>query len=145
MSVLFVGRDLILDREVVVKILNEEYSESEKRIEQFETEARLTAAVSHPNVVSLYTVGQMFGRFYLVMELIEGKSMEEMMSEKGSISEDVLLPATIQISEGLRAAKHAGLIHRDVKPGNILVDGKGTAKLLDFGLALSCRPRSGRF
>lgn len=136
MSVVFIAHDNTLDREVVVKILNEEYGQDEKRIGAFEEEARLTASFSHPHVVRVFTTGRSFGRFYIAMELVGGGHYEHHIRERGSIPEKELLPLAIQLAEGLKAAQAAGLIHRDVKPGNILLDASGNAKLVDFGLAL---------
>ncbi len=136
MSVVFIAHDNTLNREVVVKILNEEYGGDEKRIGAFEEEARITASFSHPHVVRVFTTGRAFGRFYIAMELVGGGHYEHHIRERGSIPEAELLPLAIQVAEGLKAAQAAGLIHRDVKPGNILLDASGNAKLVDFGLAL---------
>lgn len=136
MSSVFVANDATLGREVVLKILSEEYSSDEKRIAAFEQEARLTASFSHPNVVRVLTTGRAFGRFYIAMEFVPGGHFEHQIREKGQIPEVDLLPLAIQVAEGLKGAKAAGLIHRDVKPGNILLDSDGNAKIVDFGLAL---------
>jgi serine/threonine protein kinase len=136
MSVIFVGRDTTLDRKVAIKVLNEEYCNDEIRIQAFENEARLTAQVSHPNVVKVYAVGRAYGRFYLVMELLEGCSFERIMGKRGALPENEVLDIGTQVASGLQAAKRAGMIHRDVKPGNILIDSEGRARLVDFGLAL---------
>ena len=136
MSVVFIAHDNTLDREVVVKILNEEYCSDERRIGAFEEEARITASFSHPHVVRVFTTGRAFGRFYIAMELVGGGHYEHHIRERGSIPEAELLPLAIQIADGLKAAQSAGLIHRDVKPGNILLDASGNAKIVDFGLAL---------
>lgn len=136
MSVVYVAQDTTLDRKVAVKILNETYSSDETRVAAFESEARLTAAVNHPNVVRIFTVGRNFDRFYLVMEMIEGQNFEIMMSKRGALPEDEVLDIALQVADGLRAANQAGVLHRDVKPGNILFTKDGRAKLVDFGLAL---------
>ena len=136
MSVVFIAHDNTLNREVVVKILNEEYCSDERRIGAFEEEARITASFSHPHVVRVFTTGRAFGRFYIAMELVGGGHYEHHIRERGSIPEAELLPLAIQIADGLKAAQSAGLIHRDVKPGNILLDASGNAKIVDFGLAL---------
>ena len=136
MSSVFVAKDEALDREVALKILSEEFSKDEKRIAAFEEEARLTASFSHPNVVRVLTTGKAFGRFYIAMEFVPGGHFEHRIREKGMISETEILPLAIQIAEGLKGAQAAGLIHRDVKPGNILLDSEGNAKIVDFGLAL---------
>lgn len=136
MSLVFGAVDKTLGREVAIKILNESYSMDEKRIEQFEQEAKITAAISHPHVVKVYTVGQAFQRFFIAMELVPGGSLEKKMRDKGKLSESDVLKWGRQVCEGLNAANEAGLIHRDIKPGNILFDAEGNVKIVDFGLAL---------
>lgn len=136
MSVVFIGQDNTLGREVVVKILNEEYGSDEKRISAFEEEARITASFSHPHVVRVFTTGRAFNRFYIAMELVPGGHFEHHIRERGMIPEKEVLPLAHQVAAGLKAAHAAGLIHRDIKPGNILLDAGGNAKIVDFGLAL---------
>lgn len=136
MSSVFVAKDDTLNREVALKILSEEYSEDELRIAAFEQEARLTASFSHPSVVRVLTTGKAFGRFYIAMELVQGGHLEGMIRKQTRIPELEMLPLAIQIAEGLKGAQAAGLIHRDVKPGNILLDTDGNVKIVDFGLAL---------
>jgi len=136
MSMVFVAQDNTLDREVVLKILSEEFSADEKRIAAFEEEARITASFSHPHVVRVLRTGKAFGRFYIAMELVPGGHFEHQIRERGKIPEEEMLPLAIEVAQGLKAAHAAGLIHRDVKPGNILLDAEGHAKLVDFGLAL---------
>lgn len=136
MSVLFVAQDETLGREVVVKVLSEQYSDDARRGEQFEREAEMTAAVSHPNVVRVFTVGRAFGRFYIAMEFVEGGSLEDRMEARGALPESEVIPMALQVVEGLRAAHGVGLVHRDIKPGNILFTDQGVAKIVDFGLSL---------
>lgn len=136
MSSVFAGIDTTLNREVALKILSEEYSKDEKRIAAFEDEARLTASFSHPNVVKILTTGRAFGLFYIAMEFVPGGHLEHKIHERGKLTEADVLPLAIQIAEGLKGAQSAGLIHRDIKPGNILFDAEGNAKIVDFGLAL---------
>ena len=136
MSMVFSAHDATLDREVALKILNEEYSADERRIAAFEQEARITASFSHPNVVRVFRTGRAFGRFYIAMEMVPGGHLEERIRELGKIPEAEILPIAIEVALGLQAAHNAGLIHRDVKPGNILMDASGHARLVDFGLAL---------
>ncbi|NWK57427.1 serine/threonine protein kinase [Verrucomicrobiaceae bacterium N1E253] len=136
MSMVFLARDTTLERDVAIKILNEDYSRDAKRMEEFEREAKITAALSHPHIVRVFTVGQSFGHYYIAMEMVAGENLEQKISKGGAISEDELLPIALEIISGLRAAKSAGLIHRDVKPGNILFDEGGHVKIVDFGLAL---------
>jgi eukaryotic-like serine/threonine-protein kinase len=136
MSSVFTATDSTLGREVALKILSEEFSRDEKRITAFEEEARLTASFSHPNVVRVFTTGKAFGRLYIAMEFVPGGHFEHHIRERGRIPEKEILPLAIQVAEGLKGAQAAGLIHRDVKPGNILLDSEGNAKIVDFGLAL---------
>ena len=136
MSVVFIAHDNTLSREVAVKILNENYSADSRRIEAFEHEARVTASFSHPHVVRVFTTGRAFNRFFIAMELVPGGHLENQIEERGTIPEREMLPLAIQVVEGLKAAHAAGLIHRDIKPGNILLDAGGNAKIVDFGLAL---------
>ena len=135
MSVVFLARDNELDREVALKILNETFSADEKRIAAFEQEARLTASISHPHVVRLFTTGRAFGHFYIAMEFVPGGHYERKIRD-GALPEKDTLGIAMQVAEGLRSAHAAGLIHRDIKPGNILFDESGNAKIVDFGLAL---------
>ncbi len=136
MSMVFVARDETLDREVALKILSEEFSGDGRRIAAFEEEARITASFSHPHVVRVLTTGKAFGRLYIAMELVPGGHFEHQIRERGKIPEVEMLPLAIQVAEGLKAAHAAGLIHRDIKPGNILLDAEGHAKIVDFGLSL---------
>lgn len=136
MSMVFAAHDATLDREVALKILNEDYSADERRIAAFEQEARITASLSHPNVVKVFRTGRAFGRFYIAMEMVPGGHLEERIHNQGRIPESEILPLAIEVALGLQAAHNAGLIHRDVKPGNILLDAGGHARLVDFGLAL---------
>jgi hypothetical protein len=136
MSMVFVAQDNTLHREVAIKILSEEFSADERRIKSFEDEARITASFSHPHVVRVLTTGKAFGRFYIAMELVPGGHFEHQIRERGKIPEVEMLTLAIEVAEGLKAAHAAGLIHRDIKPGNILLDAENHAKIVDFGLAL---------
>jgi tRNA A-37 threonylcarbamoyl transferase component Bud32 len=136
MSRVFDAEDSMLGRHVALKILNRHYSKDSVRMASFEREAQLTAAVTHPNVVKLYSVGRDQGNFYIAMELVGGGSLEGRIAEKGRLTEKEALHVGRAVAEGLRAAYREGLIHRDVKPANILFTEEDTAKIVDFGLAL---------
>ena len=136
MSLVFRATDVQLGRNVAIKILNEEFSMDQQRIAQFEQEAKITAAISHPHCVRVYTVGQAFRRFYIAMELVAGGSLEELMQDGEDLDEGRMLAVAMQVNDGLDAAYQSGLIHRDIKPGNILFDTEGNVKIVDFGLAL---------
>ncbi|MDB9741428.1 serine/threonine protein kinase [Akkermansiaceae bacterium] len=136
MSIVYAASENNLGREVAIKILNDSSSICEDRIKQFEQEARIMALLSHPNIVTIYTVGENFERYYIAMELISGMSMEEIFNESGKMEQEALLPLMRGVVSGLYAAHEKGLLHRDIKPGNILIDNRGVARIVDFGLAL---------
>ncbi len=136
MSRVFEAEDETLGRRVALKILNPQYGRDAVRVEQFRQEALITANVTHPNVIKLYSVGYDQGYFYIAMELVTGGSLEQRIRREGAITEVDGLRIGREVAEGLRAAQQQGLIHRDVKPANILFTETGTAKVVDFGLAL---------
>lgn len=136
MSRVFEAEDETLGRRVALKILNRQYSRNADRIEAFRREALITANVNHPNVIKLYTVGYDQGYFYIAMELVGGGSLEQRIRQRGTLPEAEVLRIGHEVAEGLRAAQRVGLVHRDVKPANILFTETGTAKVVDFGLAL---------
>lgn len=136
MSRVFEAEDETLGRRVALKILNQRYSRDANRVEQFRQEALITANVNHPNVIKLYSVGYDQGYFYIAMELVNGGSLEQRIRRDDRVKEAEVLKIGLEVAEGLRAAQQMGLIHRDVKPANILFTEAGTAKVVDFGLAL---------
>lgn len=136
MSRVFRARDSLLHRDVALKILSHECGSDSERLVQFEREARITASFSHPNVVKVYSVGKDQGYFYIAMELVSYSSFEDVITRRGRVSESEVLNIGLAVTQGLMAAQGAGLIHRDIKPGNILFAEDGTAKLVDFGLAI---------
>ena len=136
MSRVFEAEDETLGRRVALKILNRRYSGDLARMAQFQQEALTTARVTHPNVIKLFSVGFDQGHFFIAMELVSGGSLEQRIKREGQVQEKELLRIGRQVAEGLRAAHRMGLLHRDVKPANILFTDEGTAKVVDFGLAL---------
>lgn len=136
MSRVFEAEDETLGRRVALKILNRTYSKDAARMAQFQQEALVTARVTHPNVIKLYSVGYDQGHFFIAMELVNGGSLEQRIKRDGQVKEKDALRIGRQVAEGLRAAFRMGLLHRDVKPANILFTEDGTAKVVDFGLAL---------
>ena len=110
-------------------------SEVDRRVAQLQQEARIAASVNHPNVVQIFSLGMDHGQFFVVMELIEHGSLDDLIASHGRVSEHQVLDIGIQIARGLRAAQRKGLIHRDVKPANILFVDEQAAKIGDFGLA----------
>ncbi|MEM7600720.1 MAG: serine/threonine-protein kinase [Verrucomicrobiota bacterium] len=136
MSQVFKATDIHLQREVALKILHQTLSLDSSLTSMFEREAKLTASILHPNVVKVYTVGRDQGYFFIAMEVIDAVSLEQMIASKGCLSEQDILRIAHDVTSGLKAAYDEGLIHRDIKPGNMLVMDEGTAKLVDFGLAV---------
>ncbi len=125
-----------LNRHVALKILKKEISSNEEEQAKLAKEARLTAAINHPNVVKVYHFGRDHGQFYLAMELVEKGTLDDLMTIQKRIAEVQVLEVGAQIAMGLAAALELDLIHRDIKPGNILFQDAHTAKLVDFGLAI---------
>ncbi len=136
MGSVFKANDLNLQRSVALKILKKEAGSTESDWEKLEQEARITASINHPHVVKVFSFGEDHGQFYLAMELVEKGSLDDLMTLQGKVSEAQVLGVGIQIAQGLQAALDRGLLHRDVKPGNILFADATTAKIVDFGLAL---------
>lgn len=128
--------DTNLNRQVALKVLHTEHSSDPEFIQKFEDEAQVTASINHPNVVRVLSSGQEGNCMYLVMELVDKGSLDGVMNKLGKVPEARALQIGIQIAEGLKAGYEQGLIHRDVKPGNILFAGDGSAKIVDFGLAI---------
>ncbi|HEX8311281.1 MAG TPA: protein kinase [Chthoniobacteraceae bacterium] len=136
MGVVYKALDASLDRHVALKLLRKDHSNNAKLIAQLETEAAITASINHPHVVKVFSTGTERGRFYLAMELVNRGSLDDLIRIQGRVAEAQVLDVGIQIAQGLRAAQQHGLIHRDVKPGNILFSEPHTAKIVDFGLAI---------
>jgi Zn-finger nucleic acid-binding protein len=136
MGVVYKAYDPSLDRNVAIKLLRKDQSKDRNLISQLETEAAVTASVNDPNVVRVYGSGEDKGRFYLVMELVDKGSLDNLIQLQGRVAEAQVLEIGMQAARGLRAAQQHGLIHRDVKPGNILFADAHTAKIVDFGLAV---------
>lgn len=136
MGAVFKALDNNLNRHVALKILKKEISYNAEEREKLAKEARLTAAVNHPHVVKVFHFGRDHGQFYLAMELVEKGSLDQLMAVQKRIGEAQVLEVGTQIAMGLGAALELDLIHRDIKPGNILFADAHTAKLVDFGLAI---------
>lgn len=137
MGSVYKARDTRLDRLVALKLLRKELSASPAEAARLEQEARLTAAVNHPHVVQVYSTGHAHDQIYLVMELVDHGSLDDLMAQHSRVPEADVLRAGIQVAKGLQAAQEKGLIHRDVKPANILFANPETAKIGDFGLAVT--------
>jgi serine/threonine protein kinase len=138
MGTVYLGRDLTLNRTVAVKVLKPELVSDEKFLATFLREAEITASLNHPNIVQVYAFGQHEGVYYMVVELIAGGSLDDRIAERGHVTELEGIEIGIAVARGLECAfQRGGLIHRDIKPGNILFNQNNTPKVVDFGLSLS--------
>jgi len=135
MGMVYRAVDISLGRQVAVKLLRKDLSENKTFVDTFTREARAVAALNHPNIATLYSFGSEDGQYYLVMELVPRGSLDDMITQRKRVPEAEALDIAIQIASGLRHAHQRGLIHRDIKPGNILFSDTGIPKLVDFGLA----------
>ncbi len=135
MASVFLARDVELDRPVAVKLLAENLAGDPSFEKRFVREARLAARLSHPNVVSVYDAGEDGAQPYIVMELVQGETLADLLARRGRIPPDEARALALQAAEGLAHAHEAGLVHRDVKPQNLILRGDGTLKIADFGIA----------
>src|SRR5579884_3302129 len=140
MGEVYRARDSKLKREVAIKTLPDEFSRDPERLARFQREAEALAALSHPNIGSIYHLEETGGSRYLILELIEGDTLAEVLAKRGALPLDEALNIAKQICEALEAAHEKGITHRDLKPANIKITPDGKAKLLDFGLARVFEP-----
>ncbi len=138
MAVVYKAKDTLLGRPVAVKILHDQYAQDETFVRHFRREAQSGAGLSHPNIVSIYDVGQHQDDNFLVMEYVEGTNLKDIIRNFGPLEEGQVLRMGIELCEALEHAHENGLIHCDIKPHNILVTDKGKVKVTDFGLSRAC-------
>ncbi|WP_246002649.1 serine/threonine-protein kinase, partial [Allorhizocola rhizosphaerae] len=129
--------DLRLDRTVAVKVLAPAFADDAEFVARFEAEARTMAAVRHPNIVGVYDHGEDGGDIYLVMEYVAGRPLSQVLEEGGRLPSDETLRVVAQAATALQVVHDAGIVHRDVKPSNLLIEEDGTVRLADFGVARS--------
>lgn len=142
MAIVYKGKDRFLNRYVAIKILRPEFIKDEKFIENFRKESQAAAGLSHPNIVNVYDVGEEGNIHFIVMELIDGKSLSQVIEEEGRLDYKEAISITKQVASALSLAHSNQIIHRDVKPHNILITSSGTAKLADFGIAMAVSKES---
>ena len=135
MSVVYKGRDQKLNRYVAIKVLKSEYREDKNFIRKFKEEAQAAACLAHPNIVNVYDVGEEAGDHYIVMELVEGITLKNYIERKGRMTIKEATSIGIQVSMGLEVAHNNDIVHRDIKPQNIMISKDGKVKVMDFGIA----------
>jgi len=137
MSSVYRGRDRLLERTVALKVLHAHFGDDAEYVERFRREARAVAQLSHPNIVTVIDRGSSDGHQFIVFEYVEGENLKQLVERSGPLSVDRTLELGIQIADALAFAHAHGLVHRDVKPQNVLIDSAGDAKVTDFGIARS--------
>ncbi len=135
MATVYKSKDLVLNRYVAVKILRDEFTTDEEFVKRFNIEAQAAASIIHPNIVSVYDVGKEDNLYYIVMELVKGKTLKEIIVEDGALGWKWSVKVAIQIASALETAHKNNIIHRDIKPHNIIITEDGVAKVTDFGIA----------
>jgi tetratricopeptide (TPR) repeat protein len=135
MGVVYRARDLVLDRIVAYKILSANLKENEVAVKYFLREARAAGQMSHQNIVTVFDAGEQDGEYYMAMEFVEGQTLKSLINRQGAFPEKLVRYIMVHVSKGLAYAHERGLVHRDVKPGNIMLTKDRTLKIMDFGLA----------
>lgn len=135
MSTVYLARDETLDRPVAIKILHREMSEQEDQLQRFRHEARAVAKLSHPNVVAVIDAGEDGGHPYIVFEYVKGETLKQRIARVGAFDAQEAIAYAIEVARGLSVAHSRNIVHRDIKPQNVLIDEEGRAKLTDFGIS----------
>ena len=135
MSTVYLARDEVLDRPVAVKLMHREMTEQPDQLERFNQEARAVAKLSNPNVVAVIDAGEDNGRPYIVLEYVQGETLKQRISRVGALDATEALAYALEVAQGLAVAHEREMVHRDVKPQNVLIDSTGRAKLTDFGIS----------
>ena len=137
MANVYLAQDTILERKVAVKILRGDLATDEKFVRRFQRESLSASSLSHPNIVEMYDVGEEDGNFYIVMEYIEGKTLKQLTRKRGSLTMEEVIDIMLQLTDGLAHAHDSYIIHRDIKPQNVLILDNGLVKITDFGIAMA--------
>ena len=135
MADVYNAKDTRLNRNVAIKVLKQEYSNDAKFVSKFRVEAQSVAGLSHPNIVNVYDVGEDDTLYYIVMELVEGITLKRFIEKKGRLEINEAIGIGIQIAQGIEEAHKNNIIHRDIKPQNIIISKEGKVKVTDFGIA----------
>ncbi len=137
MANVYLAKDIILDRNVAIKILRGDLAGDEKFVRRFQREALSASSLSHPNIVEMYDVGEDNGTYYIVMEYVSGMTLKQLIKKKGALSLSEAIDIMLQITDGIKEAHDSYIIHRDLKPQNILIKDNGEIKITDFGIAMA--------
>src|SRR5215218_370424 len=140
MSSVYRARDSVLERRVALKVLREHFSADPEYVERFRREARAIARLNHPNIVTVIDPGELDRHQFIVFEHVAGENLKDVVRRRGPLPVDEAVAVTTQVARGLAFAHEHGVVHRDVKPQNVLIDENGTAKVTDFGIARSIDP-----
>ena len=135
MADVYKGKDVMLNRFVAIKVLKKELREDETFVKKFRSEAQAAAGLLNPNIVNVYDVGEDRGLYYMVMELVEGVTLKEYIERKKRLSAREVISIAIQMCNGIEAAHERNIIHRDIKPQNVIISNDGKVKVTDFGIA----------
>ena len=135
MANVYLAMDTILDRRVAVKILRGDLASDEKFVRRFQREAIAASSLSHPNIVEMYDVGEDDGKYFIVMEYVEGKSLKSLIKKRGGLTLPEAIDIMLQLTDGIACAHNSYIIHRDIKPQNIIILDDGRVKITDFGIA----------
>lgn len=137
MANVYLAHDTILDRDVAVKILRGDLADDEKFVRRFQREAISASSLSHPNIVEMYDVGEDDGQYYIVMEYVEGKTLKSLIKRRGALTLPEVIDIMLQLTSAVACAHDSYIIHRDIKPQNVLIKEDGTVKITDFGIAMA--------
>ncbi len=137
MANVYLAYDTILDRDVAVKILRGDLSGDEKFVRRFQREALSASSLTHPNIVEVYDVGEDHGMYYIVMEYIEGRHLKDLIKKRGKLTVSEVIDIMLQITDGMSVAHDSYIIHRDIKPQNIMILENGLVKITDFGISMA--------
>ncbi len=137
MANVYLAYDTILDRNVAVKVLRGDLAGDEKFVRRFQREALSASSLTHPNIVEVYDVGEDNGQYYIVMEYVEGKHLKNLIKKRGKLTTSEVIDIMLQITDGMSVAHDSYIIHRDIKPQNIMILENGLVKIMDFGIAMA--------
>ena len=137
MANVYLAYDILLKRNVAIKVLRGDLSQDEKFIRRFQREAISSSSLSHPNIVEMYDVGEDNGTYYIVMEYVEGKTLKQLLKRRGTLTITEVIDIMLQLTDGISCAHESYIIHRDLKPQNIMIKDDGRIKITDFGIAMA--------